>query len=274
MQSAMCAQASTPPRRYLGWGVLSVPPTFDSPDGSFDLIVHFHGATDVMERNVARARLNALLVTVNFGGLSKSYEDAFAGPAACNGVMHDIEQAVQALGFHSSPRLRRLALSAWSAGYAGVAQWLSHGPAVEQLDAVLLADALHAGYLDDRRKTLDPFRMEPFLSFANEASSGAKLMAVAHTAVDTQGYASTTETARHLLGRLQVTPRELQRPRSDGLLQTSEASDGDFHVPGFAGQDRQAHSDQLRHIDSTLLSLLRNRWQQDQVSEALAALCE
>ena len=73
--------------------------------------------------------------------------------------------------FRRAPR--RIALSGWSAGYGAVFRVLDRERDAVRVDAVLLADGLHAS-LDqtskyERHVSID--HMAPFTAFADEASS-------------------------------------------------------------------------------------------------------
>jgi hypothetical protein len=145
------------------------------------------------------------------------------------------------------------------------------------VDALLLSDSLHAGYLDN--KTVDPRKLEPFVRFARTAMEGRKLLVLTHSAIETDGYASTTKTSNALLDavggkRIEVDPAEASPPKVNmevalkampastrrWLESRSECHVGDFHVLGFTGQTPEDHMAHLVQMSVTLLPYLGKRW--------------
>ena len=54
-------------RSPVAGGLLSIPPAFSSDDGAYDLLIHFHGNTALVEESISSTQLNAVLVQVNLG---------------------------------------------------------------------------------------------------------------------------------------------------------------------------------------------------------------
>lgn len=102
--------------------------------------------------------------------------------------------------------------------------------------------------------------MAPFVKYARRAANGEVLMAISHSEISTQGYASTTQTANALLGWLGIerVPAEPLALKSSHAL--TRADRQGLHVMGFSGNSPDAHGDHLRELDRTLLPLLRARW--------------
>jgi len=245
--------------------VLYLPEGFHADrDGSFDLVVHFHGGAPIVEPSLVRAGLNAALVTVNLGIGSGVYQTTYQDPTRLEHTFAWANAIVEKRAGVAGAHVGRLALSAWSAGYGAVMTILPQQHSVG-VDAVLLADGLHAGYLDARRHTIDPLRMGPFLRFAVEATSGTKLMGVTHSAIETYGYASTTETAAYLLAH---TPTDPQAPAGEaqipgdlpGLARTSNDDRGGLHVRGFEGVTKKDHCAHVWSLGETLFPLLGGFW--------------
>src|SRR6187402_2513273 len=63
-------------------GVLYAPQNFESADGQFDLLLHFHGNTDLVEQSVGAAKLNALVAIINVGDGAEPYGKALQNPYA------------------------------------------------------------------------------------------------------------------------------------------------------------------------------------------------
>jgi hypothetical protein len=185
-------------RSPISGGLLMLPPAFSSADGRYDLLLHLHGNTDLVEESVAFSGLNAVLVIMNLGTGSGPYEDRFANP----GVLPEIIDRAQALMEKRGlvhPTLRRLALSGWSAGYGGVLKVLEQPALAARVDAVLLMDGIHVGYQPESHELLLD-RLAPFTRFAKEAVEGRRLFSITHTHIVPMGnYAGTRETTDALL---------------------------------------------------------------------------
>src|SRR5262249_19639751 len=69
-------------RAPLAGGLLTFPPSFHSPDGRYDLIIHLNGNTDLVEESYGYAGVNAVVMILNLGVGSGVYEDRFADPAS------------------------------------------------------------------------------------------------------------------------------------------------------------------------------------------------
>jgi hypothetical protein len=198
----------------VGPGVLYVPPNFHSTDGSFDVVLHFHGNTQLVEESVAEAGINALVHVTNLGLGSGRYESYFQVPTAYDQLIKDIEERAEKLGL-KNPRIRRVALTAWSAGYGAIFYVLDRREDFGNIDTLLMMDSIHAGHLTST--VVDPRKMLPFVRFAKEAAEGKKLMVLTHSQIEPVGYASTTETADAILQsiglvRTEVDPKKASPP--------------------------------------------------------------
>jgi hypothetical protein len=164
----------------------------------------------------------------------------------------------------ASHTIKRIALSGWSAGYGAIWRILERNGSDERIDAVLLSDGLHGGFVGpSRSRQVDPLPMEPFAQFSEQAVRGDKLMAITHSSIMTETYASTTETADFLINDNGLCRARLhaQGPRAD-MVMTSRVDAGNLHIQGYAGDDKLAHCDQLHAIGDTLLPWLAARWGQ------------
>jgi hypothetical protein len=163
--------------------------------------------------------------------------------------LRQVETAVTPL-CSAGAKPRRIALSAWSAGYAAVEKLLTRPEDRQRIDAVLLADGLHAGFANVFKREFAPNALEAFRELAELAKANKKLFAITHSTIATDGYASTTECSRLLLQQLGVP--------SVGPLVSGES--GSFSIQGSPGTDAAAHVEQFRQMDTTLLSKLQTRW--------------
>ena len=219
-------------------------------DGSFRLLLHFHGAEPV-RRQLAPEGLDLVIAAVDAGVGSRAYDQALADPAAFDRLVAAVEAQVAAENHLPAARARSVALSSWSAGYGAVAQILPRrDPRVE---AVVLLDSLYAGYTDARR-TLDRARLAPFLGAAREALAGGPALFLTHTEIATPGYGSTAEVASYLLAELGVTASPVDEGSSAAgpfpLRRTFE--EGRLWIRGYAGADRDAHCAQLHLLPGVL----------------------
>jgi hypothetical protein len=254
------AVASGPSRARFGHADLYVPSGFHPVDGTYDLVVHFHGISSLQEDNFERANLNAAVVSVNLGVASDAYADAFRAPGSFDALLKQTQRALRATGRLGSgtARLGRVALSAWSAGFASVGSILKQPGVSDRVDAVLLADGPHANYIAPHR--VNDAAIERWTRVAEAAMRGEKLFALTHSSIPTVGYPSTTETIGELLRLtdMEKVPTDVPGPR--GMRPIYESHRGDFHVEGYEGTTAKDHIDHIRAMAETLLPYLRERW--------------
>ncbi len=211
-------------------------------DGSFRLLVHFHGAEPV-RKQLAPEGLDLVIAAIDAGVGSRAYDRALADPAAFDQLVAAVEAEVASANHLPAARARSVALSSWSAGYGAVAQILPRRD--PRVQAVVLLDSLYAGYTDDRR-TLDRARLGPFLGVARAALGGGPAFFLTHTAIATPGYGSTAEVASYLLAELGVTAAPVDEGAPAAAYpRTRMFEEGHLWIRGYAGADRDAHCAQL-----------------------------
>jgi hypothetical protein len=218
-------------------------------DGSFRLLVHFHGAEPI-RKQLAPEGLDLVIVALDAGVGSRAYEHALADPATFDQLVAAVEAEVASANHLPAARARSIALSSWSAGYGAVAQILPRRD--PRIQAVILLDSLYAGYTDERR-TLDRARIAPFLRIARDALAGGPALFLTHTAIVTPGYGSTAEVASFLLTELGVTATAVD----DGAPAVSYPlrrmfEESHLWIRGYAGADRDAHCAQLHLLPGVL----------------------
>ncbi len=226
---------------------------------SYDVILHFHGVPSRVMDALEKTDLNAVLVVTNLGAGSGRYENVFAQDGSLARLLEGVQTLVEK---HCGELTRgRVALSSWSAGYGAAYRILAHPGDAALVDAVLLADGLHAGYEPDDRRKVNGAQMEPFAKFAARAAKGDAVMVITHSSIVTPKYASTTETAAHLIEHVGagVSKHPATAPRK--MQQLSAASVGGFSVRGFAGGGTDAHCDHLFALDALLFAPLQQAWQ-------------
>jgi hypothetical protein len=249
-----------PARVKFGHAELYVPPFFHPVNGKYDLVVHFHGIASLQENNFEQARLNAVVVSVNLGIASDVYSGAYRAPGSFDALLAQTQKALDHTGRAPGASLGRIALTAWSAGFASVGAILKQPGVADRVDAVLLADGPHTMY-DGPHHIYEP-GMEKWVRLAQAAMRGDKLFALTHSSIQTIGYPSTTETIGELLRETDVAksaPTHTESPR--GMRAIYESNVGSFHVAGYEGQTKEDHIDHIKGMGETLLPYLRDRWQ-------------
>ncbi|HEY3499548.1 MAG TPA: hypothetical protein VGK73_32885 [Polyangiaceae bacterium] len=257
------AALDTPRRHVTSNGrVIALPNGCRTVSHPYDLLIHFHGAPTAVEPAFERAEIEGALAILNLGIGSGKYDAEFQFGGSFDGLLTRLNVVIHDLCPTAVTAPRRIALSGWSAGYGAVFRILDRPKDAARIDAVLLADGLHAGIEagepGERRVGVE--QMAPFVGFADEAVAGHKLFALTHSAIGTT-YASTTETADYLLAQEGV-ERTTPTARSfrPGMTLRSRADSGGFHVLGFGGGNEAAHCDHLHAFGETLLPYLKERW--------------
>jgi hypothetical protein len=239
--------------RSLPLGRLLVPQAHGvDADGSFDLLIHFHGA-EAVRKQIAHERLDLVIAGIDAGVLSSSYVKALSSPGAFRSLLASIEADVARSIGAPSARARSIALSSWSAGYGAVAQALAQidEPEPPPVSAVILLDSLHASYADGAHQ-IAPGQLSSFVQAARAASTGGPLFFLTHTEVRTEGYASTFETASFLLAQLKLTPMPVEPDPESPIRLTRLAESGRLFVRGYAGFGKEDHCAQLRLLPGIL----------------------
>lgn len=226
--------------------------------GEFDLMIHFHGH-EAVRKEWVQVMHNAVLVGIDLGLGSGPYESAFAPRGTIKSLVESVERAIAKRSGVERAHVRRLGLSAWSAGYGAVQNILSDPWGSEHVDTVVLLDGLHCGY---QGHSLNAAQLKPFLEFSARAAERDRLMVVTHSSIIPPGYASTTETANFLISKLGGHPTKTQPRASDpmGLELISRYTRGYFHVRGFAGNDTLDHCAQIGLFRDVLKVHVLPRW--------------
>lgn len=216
------------------------------------LVVHFHGASWLIEQHVARSASHAALVTVNLGAGSSRYAAPFADAAAFSALLDDAAQVTTRITGRRTT-WSSVTLTSFSAGYGAVRAILSQPAHAARISAVILLDSLHASYViegdpsaprskDPEVKVAD---LDVFMRLAADAAAGRKRFWVTHSEVYPGTYASTTDAANALLASLGLPRRPVLKHGPLGMQQLSDAQRGGFHVLGFAGNSAPDHVDHL-----------------------------
>ena len=261
-----------------GWvngGVVFVPKTFSSEDGAYDLYLHFHGNTGVVLESAEYAGLNAIVAVVNVGVNSAPYLQAYEAPGSYERTLAEVARVVAERGLEN-PHLRRVAVGSWSGGYGAISRILEHDTGTESLDAVLVLEGIHCGFIPGSPKELNVQIISPFLRGAKRAAEGKMLFSITHSEIDPIAYAGTDVTSEYLLeavhgrrGEPSPAPEHVQLRAAEGAVAkrlekwmepTSEATVGSFHVRGYRGNTPEHHMAHLLQMAATVMPELVERW--------------
>jgi hypothetical protein len=260
-------------------GLLFVPAAFKSEDGRFDVLIHYHGNPEIIERSMDAAGLNAVAHIINLGDGSGKYSEPLRNPQAFDVALERIEQRVGDRFGLATPRIRRVALSSWSAGFGAVYHILTSRSRLDRIDALFMMDSLHASFAPGSETKLADISLRPFVQFARRAVANEKLMILTHSAIETYGYPDTTRSADGLLERLSlkrnsVSPDTASPPpvedevilktfppdERNWMRVTSATEEGSLVVLGCKGKGKGDHIAHLAQVSVTMFPRLVERW--------------
>ena len=256
--------------------MLQIPKTFTAmEDGGFDMVVHFNGNTELVLESYEVALLDTVVLVVNLGSGSGIYEEQYTNPEALNRILDKVPKVLESRGLKDA-HIRRVALSAWSAGYGAVVKSLSHPAHAERVDAVILLDGLHSSYKPGTTE-VEGLLIEPVLRFAERAKTGEKLLVITHSNIKPEGYLGVRETVDYLLGRMSLERHEAKATSSIPRLRAAkgvlpeddlrplelrtEVREGSFIVRGFGGDQPAHHISHLMQMSVLALPELAKRWE-------------
>ncbi|HMR74969.1 MAG TPA: hypothetical protein PKD61_07655 [Polyangiaceae bacterium] len=231
-------------------------------DMGYDVLVHFNGADPVRKLLVQTAG-GMVLVLVDKGiGGGGPYARALGSKLVFPLLRESITKALQRHSGRETAHIRRLAISAWSAGTAAVSKILSQGH--EGIDAVVILDGLHGAWKQGAKRAQQPSSLDArFLTheiaFAKRAQAGSGIFVLTHSSVDPFVFPATGTTAAQLLEELGVRARPLS-PKETPFAQISSADEGGLHVWGFSGKDKEAHCAQLFVMPRIVNDVLETAW--------------
>jgi hypothetical protein len=238
---------------------LYLPPWFAPSRGGYDLIVHFHGEGKWQEANVAHAHLNVAIVSINMGAGTEPYANAFKKPGAFDQLLEQTQTEITKSGRANGAQLRRIALSAWSAGFSSIAKLWTDAVA-ERVDAVLLADGFFTFFTKPSKRELSTESLAKFAKFAEAAHHDDKLFVITHTTIPTGPYPSVQECVTKLLQMVELRKKPARSVGPRDLHQFYVVDEGSFHVRGFEGTRAKDHVKQLHAMGETEYPLLKARW--------------
>lgn len=246
-------------------GLLDRPITIYAPahaagSAELTLLVHFHGAPYVAMHAAAAQTQPVVLASVHLGAGSSVYERPFVDRSLVGLLRQAVADSLTARR-DSAVRIVGTVLSAFSAGYGAVRAILGNADARATIDGVLLLDGLHVSYVPERTPlanggVLDTARLAPFVAYATDARRGERRMLVTHSEIFPGTFASTTETADHLLAMTGLRRTAVLEWGPGGMQLLSTVGSGGFLLLGFAGNTAPDHVDHYHGMGAFLTRLL------------------
>jgi len=230
-------------REKLELGTLFVP----SGNQPTTLLFFFHGGTWLPE--VAAARNRMAVVSVQAGSGSGTYVRLFENADRFPALLKEAETKS---GIHFT----RILLGGWSAGCGAIRQILKWEASYDRVSGAVLIDGIHTDYTDGHPGPLESKigaeNLEVWMRLARDAIVGKKRAIITHSEIFPGTFASTTETADHLLRELSIARTAVLKWGPMGMQQLSEARSGNFLLMGFAGNSAPDHVDQLHSLPEYL----------------------
>lgn len=224
------------------------------------LVVHFHGAAFLPHHAVSRLGAGHVAAVVHLAPGSGVYDRTFTDPAVHDSLLAGIARET-AVALGGGARITHVTLSGFSAGHGAIRAILREPRHFARVDAVLLLDGLHTGYVPDtlvlaKGGTLDETKLEVFVHFARAAARGEKRMLVTHSEIFPGTFASTTETTDYLVRTLSLRRTPVLAWGPVGMQQLSEVRQGGLEILGFAGNSAPDHTDHFHAMPQFLARLL------------------
>ena len=250
------------PYRKLRVGRVAIPQKGGhTADYGFDVIVHFHGL-NAMRMTLTQVARGVVFAGADLGIASGAYSDAFTSKETWPQLKRSIESALKAQTGDERAHIRRVALTAWSAGYGAVNEILKHY--AQDIDAVVLLDGLHAAWDPAHRShssgdDVIAGPIAPTLEFARLALKGDKIFVFSHSEVDPVTYPSTRLTADMLLRELGL-KRHAVATKGDRFGLYGAVNSKGVHIWSYRGNDKPAHCTHLAHIDLAVRDIIEPAW--------------
>jgi hypothetical protein len=251
--AALAADAppGPPPGRrvQLTDGMLFIPVEVNSGVEDIELTLHLHGAPAVVEKQFVNAKQPGVLANITLPGLSAVYAERFRDTNVLWRILDDSTAQLKPAGSTNGPRIRRVTVTSFSAGFGGVRELLRDPAAFARIDAIVMGDSIYAGFTGDATdRKVNPENMAGFLKFAREAVEGRKRLVISHTQLPTPTYASTVETADYLIAQLGGRREMISENWPGDLKLLSRFQKGQLEILGFAGDTGEEHMKHLRNL--------------------------
>ncbi|QDU91602.1 hypothetical protein Pla175_50320 [Pirellulimonas nuda] len=228
------------------------------PDGAVDLLVHLHGDPQTVWNNAAAARLNAVVVTANYNGLSRAYAAPFADPRLFQTLLDDALARLKTdPRFGDAAHWDHVVVASFSAGYGAVREILKQPHYRDAIAGLLAVDSLYASTAAGGAP--EPAQMADYLTYAKRAVAGEKTFIFTHTEVPTPTYESTRDTGEALLRGLGLEAHATNQPGLGPLVFVRRAGEGGFAFWGSPGDTGEDHMNHLRYMAEWLDDLPLDR---------------
>ena len=235
-----------------------IPDDYKPSGNKANLVVHFHGDPATFRNNAKYAGVQAVIVTVNYGGLSSAYQTPFAANTSLfSTIVNEARAKARAQpDIPDGMAFETLSVTSFSAGYAAIREILKQPANYSQIDAIGALDSIHAGFVSyPTNKALIASQMADWRRFASDAAAGRKSFVVSHSQVDPISYASTTLTANDLLAHIGATATPSSYDGLGTLDMYRTATKGNFRLYGALGTDGDSHLEHLRYAGEFLKQL-------------------
>jgi hypothetical protein len=233
-------------REKLSLGTLFVPVKLQSKNRA-PVLFFFHAQGVVPE--VAATRNNMVVISAVLGAGSRIYEKPFLDPAVFGSLLREAEARA---GMKLSP----ITLAGWSAGCGAIRQIMSTPTYYDQVANIIMIDGIHTSYIGGKpgplESQIDPEPLKIFIKLARDAMQGKKGVIITHSEIFPGTFASTTETADHIVNALGLHSRSVVKWGPMGTQELSEIHAGKFLLVGFAGNSAPDHVDQLHSLPEYL----------------------
>jgi hypothetical protein len=194
------------------------------PDGTVDIVINLRGLVGTPE-GASKTGVEGAVVTAEAVGPqsenmgSKLLTQQFGNPDRIKKIVNSVISQIQEK--HPDKKIKRgkLILSGFSGGGAPIARLAAHADELG-IDGIIINDGLHT----------DPKALDPLIEFARRAENGEKLFKVLHTAIQTSGYANTTETAEYIRNKLGLQRQRVSNDSQTGLKPVYTAKKGNAEI--------------------------------------------
>ena len=118
------------------------------PGNVADVIVHIHGADAAYRNNDKYAKLNAIIITCNYGGLSSAYQTPFTNTPTLFGDMlaESLTKVRAQSDIPDNLNWDKIAVTSFIAGYAAIREILKNPTYYNEIGSMVLADTVYASY--------------------------------------------------------------------------------------------------------------------------------
>ena len=255
--------STTPYRANLSFhhAALYLPTWFSTARGGYDLVIHFHGVGKLQEDNIDRSQVNAAVVSINLGVSTDLYGNAFRDPASFQRLLDEAQEEIDKSGRAQGAKIRRIALSAWSAGFVSVSKIMSEPDSAARVDAVLVGDGFFTSLTNVKKRIVNADSLARFVALAEAAKKDEKLFVITHSSIPTQDYASTDETAAKLIELTSATKVANTSVGPRNMRQLYAVDQGSLHIKGFEGFTAGDHIKHITAAGENMWPYLKARWE-------------